>query len=478
MGSTPRVSSRTVGVMGAGWQADPTGRFELRYFDGAQWTEHVATRGVAAVDPIAAAAAPGLSSPSELPEPVPANPPGPPAGSPFDAPPSSDALASVFDAPRPSTPFGAPGRQPVEPMPLISEAGPARKGWLILAVVGLLVIATAVAYLVTRGDDGEDVERIPVAPTTPAVAPSSAIGEPASDASVGATPAVPSTATPVTIAPTALPALPTTPATAPPGVVSVGTELAADGGVVRVNRVTPNAEVDPLFAPALPNTVTEIEVELCAGSQAILVNGLSFTAFLADNSVAANFALGDQLRTFRMAPGGCARGLVTFEVPDGAAITAIVYTDGSFAEAGRWTAEGGTEPSARLAAPTAANTVPLGETATFGAGHTATVRAVTDDAEPLDDFFQVAEGQQLTQIDVEVCAGTEPLDVNGLYWLAVTAEGWIGASRLVTDTLPVIQVAAGQCVAGIVETTVPTGSTTTQIVHTDTAFAEVARWQR
>ena len=32
------------------WLADPTGRNELRYFDGSGWTEHVANRGVISSD--------------------------------------------------------------------------------------------------------------------------------------------------------------------------------------------------------------------------------------------------------------------------------------------------------------------------------------------------------------------------------------------------------------------------------------------
>lgn len=35
----------------AGWHADPFGRFELRYFDGATWTEHVALQGTQSTDP-------------------------------------------------------------------------------------------------------------------------------------------------------------------------------------------------------------------------------------------------------------------------------------------------------------------------------------------------------------------------------------------------------------------------------------------
>lgn len=35
----------------AGWLPDPTGRHQLRYWDGAQWTEHVADQGQPGADP-------------------------------------------------------------------------------------------------------------------------------------------------------------------------------------------------------------------------------------------------------------------------------------------------------------------------------------------------------------------------------------------------------------------------------------------
>jgi Protein of unknown function (DUF2510) len=38
----------------AGWYPDPTRRFESRYWDGAQWTEHVFARGTQSVDPLPA----------------------------------------------------------------------------------------------------------------------------------------------------------------------------------------------------------------------------------------------------------------------------------------------------------------------------------------------------------------------------------------------------------------------------------------
>ena len=45
---TPHAAESTVP---AGWYADPSGRFELRYWDGNQWTEHVSRDGQQFTDP-------------------------------------------------------------------------------------------------------------------------------------------------------------------------------------------------------------------------------------------------------------------------------------------------------------------------------------------------------------------------------------------------------------------------------------------
>ena len=42
----------------AGWYPDPTAQFEQRYWDGAQWTEHVSTAGQQSTSPLAPMAAP------------------------------------------------------------------------------------------------------------------------------------------------------------------------------------------------------------------------------------------------------------------------------------------------------------------------------------------------------------------------------------------------------------------------------------
>jgi hypothetical protein len=44
------------GSVSAGWYADPTGRHERRYWDGAAWTDHVVNGGTQSVDPVEARA--------------------------------------------------------------------------------------------------------------------------------------------------------------------------------------------------------------------------------------------------------------------------------------------------------------------------------------------------------------------------------------------------------------------------------------
>ena len=50
--STPGTASTSSNAkVPAAWYADPSGRYELRYWDGNEWTEHVARGGQQFVDP-------------------------------------------------------------------------------------------------------------------------------------------------------------------------------------------------------------------------------------------------------------------------------------------------------------------------------------------------------------------------------------------------------------------------------------------
>jgi hypothetical protein len=60
-----------------GWYPDPSGRHELRFFDG-QWTQHVCTRGTTSIDPLAdSPAAPVGTVVSPAPDPARPSTPGP-----------------------------------------------------------------------------------------------------------------------------------------------------------------------------------------------------------------------------------------------------------------------------------------------------------------------------------------------------------------------------------------------------------------
>jgi hypothetical protein len=137
----------------AGWQPDPTGKHEHRYWDGARWTDHVADAGVAATDPYEAAdptppADPVAGRPSE-----PSDPSLDPTGVQDAAP---DTTATY-----PTTPPTVPPPY-VPPSPVVSGTPGASAGSKRGLLIGggiLAVIAIVIAViLATSGDDDDDGE--------------------------------------------------------------------------------------------------------------------------------------------------------------------------------------------------------------------------------------------------------------------------------------------------------------------------------
>ena len=49
--AAPAAAASTASSVPAGWYADPAGRFDLRYWDGGTWTEHVSRAGQQFTDP-------------------------------------------------------------------------------------------------------------------------------------------------------------------------------------------------------------------------------------------------------------------------------------------------------------------------------------------------------------------------------------------------------------------------------------------
>jgi Protein of unknown function (DUF2510) len=120
-----------------GWQPDPTGRHEYRYWDGSSWTDDVSDGGNASTDPMGDAAP---TAPFDTTQPYGGGPTGP-AG--------------------PEGPGGAPGYGPYGGSGQYPPAQPKKSGPSTGLLVGLGVLAVALIALVAvlvigSGDDDED----------------------------------------------------------------------------------------------------------------------------------------------------------------------------------------------------------------------------------------------------------------------------------------------------------------------------------
>ncbi len=132
-----------------GWQPDPTGTHDHRYWDGARWTDNVSDGGVASTDPYVAEAT--ATDPTMVDAPAvaagdtgPTQPtPGVPSHGPTVAWPSTGAAAAPPPYVPPSPVSGGDG------------SGGSKKGLLIGGGI-LAVVALAVgAFLLLGGDDGD-----------------------------------------------------------------------------------------------------------------------------------------------------------------------------------------------------------------------------------------------------------------------------------------------------------------------------------
>jgi len=125
-------------VTDAGWNPDPTGRHELRYWDGSTWTDHVSDRGVAATDPIAdATAAPAQASPAAQPTPA------------RTAPTPDPTQVTPTSATPPATPVFTGGAA--------VSTGRSKTSMLIGGAIAVAVVVAAGAFFLLRGDDTRDV---------------------------------------------------------------------------------------------------------------------------------------------------------------------------------------------------------------------------------------------------------------------------------------------------------------------------------
>jgi Protein of unknown function (DUF2510) len=113
-----------------GWHPDPTRRHHYRYWDGNQWTDDVADRGVTSTDPIG----------------LPPDPAADPTG-PADPTAILDPTARI-DATRPDAPYAAPHHPPADP-------GRKRPSGAVIAAIAVAAVALigGIVYVVARDDD-------------------------------------------------------------------------------------------------------------------------------------------------------------------------------------------------------------------------------------------------------------------------------------------------------------------------------------
>lgn len=353
-----------------------------------------------------------------------------------------------------------------------------KRWWAIAGAVLIVLVALAAIFGEGDADDADGDAGIATAEPTSDITDSDGA---ASDTAQTTTAPVNDEESADTTAPeTAPPATDpgTTTSTTEPPVADpvIGTTVTfGDGGLARINAVTPNAPARNQFVTPDPGfSFTEIEVEVCAGTDGWSLNPLYWTGFLEDNTEAGPALGGQDLQTAGLAPGGCGRGWVALNVPDGNTVADIVLLGTMFNERARWTTDGAEAVDGPLIPTSPPTAVSLGEEMSTGNGSTATVRSVTPGV-PAPQFVTVDEGRQLIELDVEQCAGTAPLSVNPLYWLLTTQDNYIGQAELGAQTLPTMEVAAGQCIAGTVVMNVPAESTAVFAQLVGPLFDELGR---
>jgi Protein of unknown function (DUF2510) len=133
----------------AGWQTDPTGKHDHRYWDGTQWTDNVADAGVASKDayePVAdAAPEPEATAPDPPPEVV--SPDTPTVVTPVSSDDTTAYPAAAAPPPYvPPTPVATGGD---------SSSGGSKRGLIIGGAILAAVVLAVIAFVALGGDDDD-----------------------------------------------------------------------------------------------------------------------------------------------------------------------------------------------------------------------------------------------------------------------------------------------------------------------------------
>jgi hypothetical protein len=350
--------------------------------------------------------------------------------------------------------------QPPPPTPPADEgaATPVWRRWWFIA----MVIVAAAAAVVAVSDDAADQAATgdttaPAATTTP------------DDAGTGAADTDDTTTTTGDPEPAT---------TVPTGPLTVGdtAEIGA-GSVARLRAVTPGAEPHNEFAgPADGSTITRLDVEMCAGTRPLNTNPLYWAGQDAEHRTYTPLLGAPGFQTLNLDPGGCQRGTVDLEVPDGVVVTQVVLLTAGLTEAARWSTEGTAGDLDPLTPTVEPYGVPVGTTVAVSGGAQATVHGVTVNAAPFDAFLAPPAGSSLTRLDVEVCAGGTGRPANPLYWYGVLDDHRVVSAEPGAPGFVTRELAPGTCERGTVDLAVPDGATLVAVLHTSPISDVEGRW--
>jgi len=173
-----------------GWQPDPSGRHEYRYWDGTEWTDDVSDAGATSVDPLPGLTPPGGASPSGDPTAVidptqgyaptaaygTPTPPGGPSGGGY--PPAGATQGPGGYGPTSGYPaYGGSGPFPPAKPP---RSGPSTGLLVGLGVLAAALIVAIVVVLAGGDDDGDETSSTDTtesSETTEPDAPETTIGD-------------------------------------------------------------------------------------------------------------------------------------------------------------------------------------------------------------------------------------------------------------------------------------------------------------
>lgn len=119
----------------------------------------------------------------------------------------------------------------------------------------------------------------------------------------------------------------------------------------------------------------------------------------------------------------------------------------------------------------------VGETITIDDGTMVRVNSVTHDAPPVQDFFTPDDGNVLTRIDFEVCAGSGGFSaLNPFYWVGTLDDGTEAASFLFSFPIVVLQLAPGACAHSQIDLEAPADDVVATVGVRDALFELTAEW--